>query len=150
MATPADFRFVIDVVPSEGDYNAVHLSHVGTARLFEETRISYLFGGDCRGGVSWPDTAGLDLLPMVKEVLIRHEREALADEPLRVGARSAARGRRSLVVEEALWTAGDAVVATCRCVLVAVDSSQGQAGEIPVAFWEALEHYEGHSIPFRS
>src|SRR6267154_1860854 len=42
MATPADFRFVIDVVPSEGDYNAVHLSHVGTARLFEETRIGYL------------------------------------------------------------------------------------------------------------
>src|SRR5882724_8784219 len=105
MATPADFRFVIDVVPSEGDYNAVHLSHVGTARLFEETRIGYLFPDDCRGGVSWPDTAGMDLLPMVKEVLIRHQREALAGEPLRVGARPVARGRRSLVVEEALWAA---------------------------------------------
>jgi acyl-CoA thioesterase FadM len=148
VATSADFRFVIDVVPSEGDYNAFHLSHVGTARLFEETRIRYLYGGDGGGGVNWPDTAGHDLLPMVKEVLIRHEREAQAGEPLRVGARPAARGRRSFVVEEALWGAGGAVVATCRCVLVAVDRTQGQAGEIPIAFWDALEHDEGHSIPF--
>lgn len=150
MAKAADFRFVIDVVPSEADYNAIHLSHVGVARLFEETRNRYLYGGDGRGGVSWPDTAGQDLLPMVKEVLIRHERETQAGEALRAGARPAARGRSSLVVEEALWAAGDTVLATCRCVLVAVDRVQGQAGEIPVAFWDALEDYEGSSIPSTS
>jgi acyl-CoA thioesterase FadM len=147
MATSADFRFVIDVTPSEGDYNAFHLSHVGTARLFDETRNRYLYGRDRGGGVSWPDTAGQDLLPMVKEVLIRHEHEAQAGEMLLAGARPAAQGRRSLVVEEALWTPGDTVVATCRCVLVAVDRAQGQASEIPVAFWEALAQYKGHSIP---
>jgi acyl-CoA thioesterase FadM len=150
MPTSADFRFVIDVVPSEGDYNAFHLGHVGMARFFEETRNRYLYGGHGRGGVSWPDTAGQDLLPIVKEVLIRHEREVQAGEPLRAGARPAARGRRSLVVEEALWAAGDAVVATCRCVIVAVDRAQGKAREIPVAFWDALEHHEGHSIPSTS
>jgi acyl-CoA thioesterase FadM len=150
MATPADFRFIIDFVPSEGDYNAFHLGHVGTARLFDETRLSYLYRGDGHGGISWPDTAGPDLLPIVKEVLIRHEREAQADEPLRIGARAIARGRRSVVLEEVLWTAGDAVIASCRCVLVAVDRNQGQAGEIPLAFWDALEDLEGHSIPFTS
>jgi acyl-CoA thioesterase FadM len=150
MATSARFRFVINVVPSKGDYNAFHLSHVGTARLFEQTRNRYLFGGDGRGGVSWPDTAGQHLLPMVKEVLIRHEREAQVGERLRAGLCTAARGRRSLVVEEALWAAGDVLVATCRCVLVAVDRAQGQACEIPVAFWDALEDHEGRSIPSMS
>lgn len=120
-----------------------HIDYLQVCGIMFEAWRTYLVPGL---GLDRSEVHGA-VRPIVKSVAAEFAGEIGSYEPLRFGARTASRTRRSFVIETALFRAVDpTVVAAGSIGLVAFDSVAGRAVEIPAALWAAVERLEERPI----
>src|SRR3954463_12082692 len=111
MPSPADYRWVEDIVPLDSDYDDLdHVGNAAIARLLDVGRTDWFRSLPGR-------EAGKHVV--VRLVTISYENEARRGQPLRCGVRAISRTTKSITVDQLLWRAEDeAVVAHATAVHV--------------------------------
>ena len=113
-----------------------HVNNAVYASYFEMARIAYY--------QSLTGEALEQLGMILAEMTISYKRPALFGDELAVGVRVSSFGTKSFVMEYALARAGDdALLATCRTVLVAYDYKAGQSVPVPESFKARVAELQG-------
>jgi acyl-CoA thioesterase FadM len=133
------YRYVTTLPFIPRHFEREHLDNAAAADLLSIARNRY-FGE----AIDWPGIGAEKVWTAVRRVVIEYESEAFADEVLIAGVRTVQRTQRTLVLHQAVWTAGTArEVLRCEAVIVTFDVRLRQAVSVPDEFWALIEKFDG-------
>jgi acyl-CoA thioesterase FadM len=139
------YRFVIEVVPEAGDYDAQnHLNNAATVRLFNDLRVAYVRG---EVGKAWIDIIENEhLVVAAREVHVLYESEGMPGESFVGAMRYLRREGKAAVLEERLVEAvtGRPVARAWVLQLLVQD---GAVVEWPDAFFARVAAIDGREVP---
>lgn len=139
----AAYRFVRDVVPSTHD-DRFHLHNLAIAELLFDARNAYVTEGV---GIAWESLQDSGRGLVMRRIEIDFEHEVAAGAVLKVGVRAAARSRRTMTFQEAVWQVHPPVaVAVARSVHLVVGADAPGAIDLPEDVMERFEAYEGRRL----
>ncbi len=135
-----EFTIIEDIVGPGDPAEHHHLVDYETQELVSKLWSAYL-------ARVRKDLAPSPIGPVMRRVTYMLDNEAFPGQPLQRGIRAIGRSRRSCTFAGALWHADDGrMVSSGEIVTVFVEPGKG-AVEIPEDFWEAVEKFEGRTIP---
>ena len=134
-----EYRWIADLAAPEVDTN--HVRHPLILGMFADAVQGYYLDALALPfAVAYPP----DAMPVFKELTLSLTAEIFSGDRLQCGTRTVSRGRRSFVLEQALWRADEPPAATCRSVVVTV-GPEG-AVPVPVAVAAAMDRFEGNPL----
>jgi acyl-CoA thioesterase FadM len=134
-----DYRWIVDITAPEVDTN--HVRHPAILGMFADAvQCYYLDALGLPFDVVYPPAA----MPVFRELTLLLSAEIFSGDRLRCGTRTVSRGRRSFVLEQAMWRVDEPPAATCRSVVVAVGPEGAVA--VPGAVGAAMDHFEGRTL----
>ena len=137
----AAYRFVRDVVPSAEEG---HLHNLTIAAVLFDTRNAYVTE---EVGIGWETLRASGRGLIMRRLEIDFENEVPAGVALKVGVRAAARSRKAMTFDEAIWQFDPPVaVAVARSVHLVVHVGAPGAIELPEDVVERFEAYEGRRL----
>lgn len=143
LAPWADYRFVQDVLPSK-DAHLVHIHNLTIAELLFDARNAYITEGV---GIAWESLFDSGRNMVMRWLEIDFRLEVPAGVALKVGVRAAARSRRTMTFQEAVWRVDPpGTVAVARSVHLIVIGDAPEAIELPDEVVGRFEAYEGHRL----
>lgn len=96
------------------------------------------------------EASGSRPAPVVRKITTTFEAECRGGERLILGVRAGHRTRRSLVLEEELWSVrSDRAVVTSSVVIVTIDRDLGRSVAVPDDLREAIERFEGRPLELK-
>jgi acyl-CoA thioesterase FadM len=135
----ADYHWIADLTAPAVDTN--HVRHPVILGMFADAvQAYYLDALALPFAVAYP----ADAMPVFKELTLSLASEIFSGERLQCGTRTVSRGRRSFVLEQAMWRANEPPAATCRSVVVTV--GPGGAVPVPDAVAAAMDRFEGSRL----
>lgn len=136
------YRFVRDIVPS--DPHHVHLHNLAIAQLLYDARNAYITEGV---GITWDAMSCSGRNLVIRRLEVDFENEVAAGTALKVGVRAAARSRRTVTLDEAVWRADSpGTVARARSVHLVVQLDLPGAIALPDDVVQRFEAYEGRPL----
>jgi acyl-CoA thioesterase FadM len=134
-----EYRWVVDLVAPAVDTN--HVRHPLILGMFADAVQGYYLDGL---GLAFDVVYPAGAMPVFRELTLALAAEIFSGDRLRCGTRTVSRGRRSFVLEQAMWRDGEPPAATCRSVVVTV--GPGGAVAVPDAVATAMDRFEGVAL----
>jgi acyl-CoA thioesterase FadM len=113
-----------------------HLNNLDLEKVFFDSRNAYF------QALGIADLWHQPVIPQIRELLTRFEREVASGAQLRCVAHVVSRSERAFVMEQVIECEDGAIVAKCRSVHVGVDSEAGAAVTLPDWLWSAVVEME--------
>ena len=139
------YRFVVPVVPIEGDFDAQgHLNNAATVRLFNDLRIAYVQG---EVGFEWVELLRRDTIVVAaKEVHVLYESEGFPGESFVGAMRYVRREGKASILEERIVeaTTGRPVA---RAWVVQLLVQDGAVIDWPDIYFARVAEIDGREIP---
>jgi acyl-CoA thioesterase FadM len=139
------YRFVVPVVPIEGDFDAQgHLNNAATVRLFNDLRIAYVQG---EVGFEWVELLRRDTIVVAaKEVHVLYESEGFPGESFVGAMRYVRREGKASILEERIVeaTTGRPVA---RAWVVQLLVQDGAVIDWPDIYFARVAEIDGRETP---
>ena len=139
------YRFVVPVVPIEGDFDAQgHLNNAATVRLFNDLRIAYVQG---EVGFEWVELLRRDTIVVAaKEVHVLYESEGFPGESFVGAMRYVRREGKASILEERIVEATTARP-VARAWVVQLLVQDGAVIDWPDIYFARVAEIDGRETP---
>ena len=139
------YRFVIDVEPAPGDFDAQgHLNNASTVRLFNDLRVAYV---RAEVGEQWIETLRREeFVVAAREVHVLYESEGLPGESFVGALRYLRREGKAAVLEQRLVESSTGR-AVARAWVVQLLVQRGTVVDWPDSYFSRVASIEGRVIP---